>query len=50
MGYNSERKLCALAHGFIEGAGDHYSQAMTVEHPLCMHRGDESCQLRISAH
>jgi len=50
MGYNSARRLCALAHGFIEGAGDHYSQTMTVEHPLCMHRGDESCQLKIIAH
>lgn len=50
MGYNSERRLCALAHGFIEGAGDHYAQTMTVEHPRCMHQGDESCQLRITAH
>ena len=50
MGYNSARKLCALAHGFIEGAGDHYGQTMTVEHPHCMHRGDPSCTLSIRAH
>lgn len=50
MGYNSPRKLCALAHGFIEGAGDHYGQTAAVEHPLCMHRGDERCLLRITAH
>ena len=50
MGYNSARKLCALAHGFIEGAGDHYGQAMTVEHPRCMHKGDAACTLSIRAH
>lgn len=47
LGYNSPRKLCALAHGFIEGAGDHYQQVMVVEHPRCMHKGDSNCQLSI---
>jgi Haem-NO-binding len=47
MGYNSPRKLCALAHGFIEGAGDHYGQTMVVEQPTCMHRGDPNCVLSI---
>lgn len=50
MGYNSPRKLCALAHGFIEGAGDHYGQTMTVEHPRCMQKGDSNCLLSITAH
>jgi hypothetical protein len=50
MGYNSPRKLCALAHGFIEGAGDHYGQTMAVEHPRCMHKGDSNCVLSITAH
>ena len=50
IGYDSPRKLCALAHGFIEGAGDHYNQTMTVEHPSCMHRGDSNCVLRVTAH
>lgn len=48
MNYNSARKLCALAHGFIEGAGDHYNQNMQVGHPYCMHRGDPHCQLSIT--
>jgi hypothetical protein len=47
LGYNSPRKLCALAHGFIEGAADHFGETVRVEHPLCMHRGDEQCQLAI---
>ena len=50
IGYNSPRKLCALAHGFIEGVGDYYSQTMTVEHPSCMHRGDSNCVLSVTAH
>jgi hypothetical protein len=50
MGYNSARKLCALAHGFIEGAGDQYGQTMIVEHPRCMHKGDPGCTLSIRAH
>jgi hypothetical protein len=50
MGYNSSRKLCALAHGFIEGAGDHFGQTMLVEHLRCMHNGDSNCQLSIRGH
>jgi hypothetical protein len=47
MGYGSPRKLCALAHGFIEGAGDHFHEAVEVEHQSCMHRGDTQCLLGI---
>jgi len=47
LGYNSPRRLCALAHGFIEGAADHFGERVRVEHPLCMHRGDPKCQLAI---
>lgn len=47
MGYESPRKLCALAHGFIEGAGDLFREVVTVEHAKCMHVGDEKCLLRI---
>lgn len=43
MGYRSKRKLCALAHGFVEGAADYYGETLLAEHPLCMHRGDEKC-------
>ena len=50
MGYNSPRKLCALAHGFMEGAGDHYGNTVLVEHPRCMHHGDSNCLMRIRVH
>lgn len=47
LGYNSPRRLCALAHGFIEGAADHFGEIVRVDHPLCMHHGDARCQLAI---
>ena len=43
LGYQSPRKLCALAQGFIEGAADYYGETVDVEQRLCMHRGDAKC-------
>ncbi len=47
VGYKSERKLCALAHGFVEGAADHYGEELTFEQRQCMHRGNDKCVFRI---
>ena len=47
LGYRSPRKLCALAHGFIEGAADHYGETVDVEQSECMHRGDARCVFRL---
>jgi len=48
IGYWSRRQLCALAHGFIEGAADLYHEQVTVHHVQCMHRGDEKCVLDVA--
>jgi hypothetical protein len=48
MKYSSRRKLCHLAHGFIEGAATHYGEAVDVAHLRCMHEGDPECLLRIA--
>jgi hypothetical protein len=48
MGYRSQRKLCALAEGLIEGASNHYRETVTINHPVCMHRGDDCCRLEMS--
>ncbi|HEX5353483.1 MAG TPA: heme NO-binding domain-containing protein [Rhodanobacteraceae bacterium] len=48
IGYQSPRQLCALAHGFIEGAADHYHENVEVEHLQCMNRGDERCLMRMT--
>ena len=47
MGYDSPRKLCRLAQGFMEGAGDYYKETVTVEHRQCMHDGDPECVLSV---
>lgn len=47
MQYSSRRKLCYLAHGFIEGAAAHYAESVDVTHLQCMHEGDTKCLLRI---
>lgn len=47
VGYHSPRKLCALAHGFIEGAADHYGETVDVEQTTCMHRGDPKCVFQL---
>ncbi|GAC1373776.1 MAG: heme NO-binding domain-containing protein [Aquirhabdus sp.] len=48
MGYRSERKLCALAQGFSEGAADYYGNVLVFKHLTCMHHGDDKCLFHIS--
>ena len=47
VGYNSSRRLCALAHGFVEGAADHFHEHADLEHVACMNRGDERCEMTL---
>lgn len=41
--YESGRKLCALAEGFLLGAADHYHERVALHHEQCMHHGAPSC-------
>ena len=50
MTYRSPRRLCALAHGFIEGAAVHFGESLGVDHLSCMHKGDAECRCRITFH
>jgi hypothetical protein len=43
IGYQSARKLCALAEGFIIGAAAHYGETVTLGQSECMNRGDDHC-------
>jgi hypothetical protein len=43
IGYQSARKLCALAEGFITGAATHFGEQAMIEQTACMHRGDDKC-------
>lgn len=47
--YRSPRRLCAFGEGPIYGCADHYGEAVTVDHPVCLKRGDDRCELVIAA-
>ena len=46
--YTSQRGLCALAHGLMEGAGAWFQGELRVEHTSCVHRGDDVCVMLVS--
>ena len=45
MRYQSPRKLCILAEGLIRGAAHHYQTAISIEHPVCMHKNAPHCDI-----
>lgn len=47
IGYQSPRRLCALAEGFIHGAAAHYEESVTVTHLACMLHDSPMCRLRV---
>lgn len=48
LGYRSPRKLCDLAHGFVEGVAAHYNETVVFSQPICMHDGAAGCQLQVT--
>lgn len=40
IAYTSTRGLCELLEGLVIGVGRFYGDALQIEQPLCMHRGD----------
>jgi hypothetical protein len=47
IGYNSPRRLCALAEGFMRGAAIHYGQRAAITQPECMHHGAARCVFHV---
>ncbi len=47
MIYCSERKLCHLAEGLIQGVSEVFEEKIVTEHPQCMHDGAEKCRLEL---
>jgi hypothetical protein len=47
IAYQSPRKMCWLAHGFIEGAADHFDETVEIEHLSCMLDGHPVCRLAL---
>lgn len=48
MHYRSARRLCAFARGLVEGAADHFGEAVEFKQDRCMHRGDPECVFHIA--
>ena len=45
IAYTSERHLCALLEGLVEGTAARYGTPIRLEHPQCMHKGDIACSI-----
>jgi hypothetical protein len=43
--YNSPRKMCSFAVGVGMGLGKHFQETIIVRHRLCMHHGDDQCEI-----
>jgi len=48
INYHSERRMCALAEGFIQGAADWWCEEVEVEHIACIDRGDRGCEFQLN--
>ena len=47
MGYESSRKMCDLAHGFIVGASKLWCEEVNITHHTCMNHDDDKCLMEI---
>ena len=45
--YVSRHQLCFLAEGLTLGCSDHFDESISITQPICQHKGDPSCVLRI---
>lgn len=43
--YGSDRELCDLAEGIVDGVGAYYRESYEVSHETCMNEGDPHCDL-----
>jgi len=45
--YSSERQLCALAKGIINGLATHFGETVSISEDACMLKGDPFCAIHI---
>ena len=50
IGYNSSRRLCALAEGFMQGAAEFYQERADIQQSQCMHDGAAKCVFKVKFH
>jgi hypothetical protein len=46
--YASQRKLCPLAKGIIQGLAENYGEQVTMRDESCMLNGDSECRVRVT--
>ncbi|SDJ41300.1 heme NO-binding domain-containing protein [Natronorubrum texcoconense] len=45
--YDSDRKLCDVARGAIQGVAAQFDEELVAEEQTCMHEGDDACRFDI---
>jgi hypothetical protein len=45
--YRSDRRLCVVAEGLLQGAADYYGQNVAMQHSECVHHGAEDCRWQL---
>ncbi|MDS0475309.1 heme NO-binding domain-containing protein [Natrinema sp. 1APR25-10V2] len=45
--YDSDRKLCDIARGAIQGVAKRFDEELVAEERTCMHEGDDACRFDI---
>lgn len=48
MTYDSQRRMCSLAKGLIEGFAKYFGDEVKIEEETCMLKGASACKLKIS--
>lgn len=46
--YGSDRRLCAVAVGILEGIGEFYDESYTITEQQCMHDGAPKCEIDVA--
>ncbi len=47
IAYVSQRRLCHLLKGIIEGMGEHFDEPIAFKEPICMRQGAPLCRLSV---
>ena len=45
--YQSQRELCQLANGLMQGLNDFFNYKIKIDHYECKHRGDMRCRFKL---
>lgn len=45
--YGSDRQLCHVARGILDGVADYYEEPWTISERTCMHDGDARCEFLV---